>query len=387
MQLTAVLSPSKPIQFLIYKLFSLIVLLGFSTTSQSAALTLTSQPTNTILSAGTNYSYSLQANSSNPIYYKWFKDGVAISTNKTLQLNSVSTSSAGTYFCRVTDKITTIYCAKFTINVNSKTASSASKLTLAATPKSVNMAEGTNYSYTLPAVGPSNISYKWYKNGVAISSSKTLSINSASITDSGDYSCLVKDSTTTIRCPTFTINVKSVVRIASQPSSQALTEGNGAQLNIEATGSTPISYQWYYKGNKISGATNSSLNIGATKVADSGNYFCRASNPVSSVRSNVAKISISSQMQTGSVRLAWSRPTTRSDGTALNASDIAGYQLFHSATSSSSLTKLASLSGSESSIVVNDLMEGTHYFALATLDSNGMLSTKSSPVSINLSLP
>ena len=65
----------------------------------------------------------------------------------------------------------------------------------------------------------------------------------------------------------------------------------------EATGSPPISYQWYYNGIElmdqlvyVSGATTNTLMVTNDNVTQWGNYSCVASNIVNSATSDEATL-------------------------------------------------------------------------------------------------
>ncbi len=92
--------------------------------------------------------------------------------------------------------------------------------------------------------------------------------------------------------------------------------------------------------------------------------------------------------QTGnySVHLTWVAPSTRADGSALAASDIAGYRLFYilDGSSSSADTVVAISGGSTTSTDLSLTSTGTYTFAITAVDSNGAESALSSPVSLTI---
>jgi hypothetical protein len=61
--------------------------------------------------------------------------------------------------------------------------------------------------------------------------------------------------------------------IITQPASQTVTVGQTAMFSVTATGTGPISYQWYQNGVAISGATSSTYTTPATVTGDSGSVF------------------------------------------------------------------------------------------------------------------
>jgi hypothetical protein len=75
--------------------------------------------------------------------------------------------------------------------------------------------------------------------------------------------------------------------------------------------------------------------------------------------------------------VAWTVPLFNTDGTALT--DIAGYRVYYG-TSPTNLPQSVPISGAGiTSHVITGLAAGTYYFAVATVDSVGTVSTVSNP--------
>ncbi len=83
------------------------------------------------------------------------------------------------------------------------------------------------------------------------------------------------------------------VTITTQPTSQAVTEGQTATFTVAASGSAPISYQWRKGGVNIAGATSPSYTTPTTVLADGGATFdVVVSNVAGGVPSNVATLTV-----------------------------------------------------------------------------------------------
>lgn len=342
---------------------------------------ITTQPSSQSLNAGASASMTVAATGTAPISYQWYYSGTAISgaTSSTLNLASVSAANAGNYYAIVKNPGSTATSTTAALTVKAVT-----PLTLNSQPVSTSVYEGGSATFALNASSSNAITYTWYKNGVATgSNSNSLAISNATLGSAGTYSCRITDGTTTIDCSPFTLTVNEIVRITSQPSNQALNAGASAAMSIAATGTAPISYQWYRNGSALIGATTSTLNLANVSTTDSGSYYCVVTNPGSSATSGSATLSIAANAS-GKAQISWNAPTAREDGSALIASEIAGYELYYSGSNSTLLTKLASVSSAETSVVVDELATGTHYFAIATLDNSGQQSTLSSVFSVTI---
>lgn len=363
----------------------LLALFASSAEAAYTPLTIHSQPGNTTVYEGDAVKFTINATSSRIIRYTWYKNGNVVGTNSnTLSVSSASAANAGTFTCRVTDRKLTKYCTPFTFTVLAKATTPVSDLKLISQPVNTTLYEGKGTTFTMSVTSSRPVTYTWLKNGSVIGSGSSLSISNATLSSAGTYSCRATDTIATINCSSFTLSINQIVRITQQPTSQMLNEGGSASLSVSATGTAPISYQWYRNGSAISGATSNTLSFASTIMDNAGAYYCRVSNPGSTVNSASATLSIVAAVRTGSALISWQAPTRRADGSTLTADQIAGYELFHSADSASGLTKLTSLGKSELSIVVDDLAAGTHYFALATKDVSGLQSAMSSTITVTI---
>jgi hypothetical protein len=67
--------------------------------------------------------------------------------------------------------------------------------------------------------------------------------------------------------------------IATQPQSQTvMDDGQNVTFSVTATGTAPLSYQWYKDDSLIPGATSPSYSISNVQAADSGTYTVTVSN-------------------------------------------------------------------------------------------------------------
>jgi len=81
--------------------------------------------------------------------------------------------------------------------------------------------------------------------------------------------------------------------ITTQPTNQTVVQGQSATFSVVASGSTPLSYQWYFTPNSlIANATNASLTISNAQFSDAGGYFVIVSNSLDSATSSVATLTV-----------------------------------------------------------------------------------------------
>jgi hypothetical protein len=82
--------------------------------------------------------------------------------------------------------------------------------------------------------------------------------------------------------------------ITAQPQSLGLCNGANGVLDVGATGTATLSYQWFRNGVGLGSFTNSALTIFNASSANAGTYFCRVTNACGSVDSNTISVTVGS---------------------------------------------------------------------------------------------
>ncbi len=159
------------------------------------------------------------------------------------------------------------------------------------------------------------------------------------------------------------------VAISLPPASQTAGYGQSVTLNVSATGTGPLTYQWKKNGVAIEGANQATLTLSAVSRADEGQYSVVVSNEAGSVESTAATLTV--EVDT-TATLTWTIPETREDGSALPLTDIAGYKIYKG-TSENNLTEVAYITDATQTIQqFTDLPTGRWYFAVSVVDVNGL---------------
>jgi Leucine-rich repeat (LRR) protein len=89
-----------------------------------------------------------------------------------------------------------------------------------------------------------------------------------------------------------TIQVNTPPAITTQPLSQTVNQGATASFTVIATGTTPLSYQWYKNRTIISGATSATYSKTNVQQEDTGSYTVTVSNVAGSATSNSARLTV-----------------------------------------------------------------------------------------------
>ena len=88
----------------------------------------------------------------------------------------------------------------------------------------------------------------------------------------------------------------SPIAITQQPQSTTVDAGTAnVPLSVGATGTGPITYQWWKDGVQIPGATTSSLNFNPVQFSDGANYSVDVANLFGTISSNVASLTVNTK--------------------------------------------------------------------------------------------
>ena len=158
---------------------------------------------------------------------------------------------------------------------------------------------GQTATFSVVANGTSPLSYQWRQNGSAISGATSSSYTTPAETTSNSgatFSVVVSNSvgSATSNNATLTVNPDPVApTITSQPASQTINAGQTATFSVTASGTAPLSYQWFQNSTAISGATSSSYTTPVETVSNSGTHFSvTVSNSAGSATSNTATLTV-----------------------------------------------------------------------------------------------
>jgi alpha-tubulin suppressor-like RCC1 family protein len=154
------------------------------------------------------------------------------------------------------------------------------------------------------AAGPLN--YQWFFNGnplandgrVTGATSNTLVITNAQLSDAGNYFAVLSGSSGSITSAVALVQVQLPPDITQSPNSQTNLVGTSVSFSATASGTAPLSYQWFLNGAplsdtaRISGANSNSISIANLQPSDAGNYWVQVSNNAGGATSAVATLTV-----------------------------------------------------------------------------------------------
>lgn len=156
---------------------------------------------------------------------------------------------------------------------------------------------GDSNALTVVATGSGPLSYQWKRDGFNVGgNTNLLTLPGLSGGDSGVYTVTVTGASgapVTSVGVNVTVNTGSTpVSITASPVGTNVALGTTVSFVVGATGSNPITYQWYYNSNAIGGANSATLTLTAVSNANAGFYHAVATNPGNSATSAVAQLTV-----------------------------------------------------------------------------------------------
>ena len=165
--------------------------------------------------------------------------------------------------------------------------------------------------------------------------------------------------------------------ITSGPGNVSTNIGSSASFNVDAVGTAPLNYQWYFDiSTPVAGATNENLNV--TNVQSSGTYEVLVSNPYGSVTSPAAKITVLPNPPASISAISEVNSVTLSFASVVNAKF---YTIYRSKISGGPYAKIATTTSTK--YADRNVIAGiTYYYVVSSCDGFN-LSTNSQQASAN----
>jgi phage terminase large subunit-like protein len=150
---------------------------------------------------------------------------------------------------------------------------------------------GQPASFTVNATGVQPITYQWYEeqpgsstyspiSGATSSTYTFPAVSAAGLTNTVVYKfeCAVTNAGGTDMTNPYTLTVYAPPAITVQPAGEVIYALQSTAFSVTATGSAPLSYQWYLNGTAIPGATGSTYNTPIQTTLAGGSYTVTVNN-------------------------------------------------------------------------------------------------------------
>lgn len=372
-----------------------------SVTSAPVALTIilppaiTSQPAAQTQAVGGSATFSVTATGSAPLNYRWLKNGTNLAngakysgvSSSALTVAALATTDAGNYSVVITNLAGSLTSSVAPLTV-------VSSPTITTPPANVSVTAGANASFTVVAAGSTPLVYQWLKNnsplanGGNVSGATTATLNLSAVTtsDVANYSVAVSNSLGGVISPAATLTVAIPPAIITSPADATVTAGSNVSFTVTASGTAPLSYQWFKNNVKISGATSATLTLANVSATDAATYSAAVTNAVGTATSAAATLTVQSApvivtqpaSQFGALGSAINLSVTAAGSAPLN------YQWFKGG---AALADDANISGSTSNLLTIAALTTNEVDTYFVVVSNflGSVTSTNAVVSVNVS--
>ena len=261
---------------------------------------ISTQPANQSAVVGQSATFSVVATGGATLAYQWKKNGADISGANTNTYTTPATSSADNgaiFLVSVSNSAGTVTSSSATLAVSAAPVAPS----ISTQPVNQSVVVGQSATFSVVATGGGTITYQWKKNGTDISgaTNSTYTKPATAIGDSGAVFTVVVSNAAgpvTSAEASLTVTAEAVKpSITGQPYAKPVTAGQTATFTVEATGTSPLRYQWKKNGTDIGDATSSTYTTPVTSLADSGTeYSVVVSNDVGTATSSIASLTVTS---------------------------------------------------------------------------------------------
>jgi plastocyanin len=245
------------------------------------------QPVGEHVDLGSSFSVTVSAVGDSSLSYQWYLNGLPISgaTSPTYTVISAHGADAGSYTVKVTDTAGNITSNAAVVAVVDPV--------ITVQPASKTVSGGDSVTFTVTASGETSLTYQWYLNGSPISgaTASSYSIASAQSFDAGSYSVKITDTAGSVTSAAAVLTVVGAPVVTTQPASQTVNAGSDVTLTVAASGPA-FTYQWYFNGTAIPGATSSSLTVSTISTIQAGSYTVQLTNSYGTTTSSAANVGV-----------------------------------------------------------------------------------------------
>jgi len=151
---------------------------------------------------------------------------------------------------------------------------------------------GQSASFSVAALGSSQMGYQWSLNGAAMvgATSAVITVSNVAQSDLGDYSVVVTDPFGSVT--SFPVALSMYPSITAPFTGAAAYWGKAAALSVQAVGTGPLAYQWYDNGVPLGGATGAALHFAAVQPTNAGLYSVVVTSPLGTVTNPPALLTV-----------------------------------------------------------------------------------------------
>ena len=259
------------------------------------APTIVVPPTNQTVLVGGTASFSVVAEGTEPLSYRWSFNGTNLvdATNAVLVLTDVQWSGAGNYAVLVANEAGFELSSDALLTVEPRDVDP----TIVLQPTNQTVLAGGTVSFSVVVEGTEPLSYQWSFNGTNLveATNAELVLTNVQWSDAGDYAVLVTNEVGFALSSNalLTVTLPEVApTIVVQPTNQTVLVGGTVSFSVVAEGTEPLSYQWSFNGTNLADATDAELVLTNVQWSDAGDYAVLVTNEVGFALSSNALLTV-----------------------------------------------------------------------------------------------
>lgn len=166
---------------------------------------------------------------------------------------------------------------------------------LTSVPVSRSFVPGETIPLQVQLKDPAGARYRWQQDGSPIpnATNATLTLGPlAAGDDNKHFRCIIYNVFGATNTPEITLSLQAPPSILSQPEDSVQQQGSSLSLDVTATGTPPLRYQWFLNDSPIEAATNASLPFASLAPTHSGVYFVSITNAFGGLQSRKSQLSV-----------------------------------------------------------------------------------------------
>jgi hypothetical protein len=296
---------------------------GYTPPPNGNAPTIAQQPASQTVTAGQSATFSVMATGTAPLVYHWYLNSAAAGSNSSsFTIAAVAVAQTGAQiYVTVTNAVGSATSATVTLTVNA----TASAPVITEQPASVTVTAGQAAAFSVTATGTSPLTYQWFMNGTAGgTNSNTFSISQTTTGQNGAQIYVkVSNAAGNTKSNTVTLTVNQPAPtapvITQQPANATVTAGQPATFTVTATGTAPLTYQWFLNG-AAAGTNSSTYTISQTTLGQTGaQIYVTVTNAAGNATSQTVTLTVNA-VQTSTVNVLTYHNDVARTGQNLNES-------------------------------------------------------------------
>jgi hypothetical protein len=250
---------------------------------------ITMQPINQTVVSGANMTFNVTASGTPPVSYQWFfnETNLVGTGGATLSLSNVQPSQAGRYSVIASSPYGSASSVAATLTV-------LVSLTIITQPASEIEVAGADASFQVSAAGIPPLSYQWMFDGMPLAGATdaVLNLTNVQTTQAGSYGVVVTNVSGAITSSLARLTVFLPPAITMQPINQTVVSGANMTFEVTASGTPPVSYQWFFNETNLVGTGGATLILSDVQPSQAGRYSVIASSPYGSASSIAATLTV-----------------------------------------------------------------------------------------------